>query len=463
MPNVAAGDGGRSPLPPSSKYTKDLTRAPSTSPGPRTRPAPGKAAGRPSAMLLDSFCVARKRASPGAAARVDFSGEAAGSDGACASPGGRGKSSGAANRVCAVRLASLLPLSQLFGLLVTAASFRTTRDDRWRLRLPVALPRPVACRHTDMLVNLGSAVPPFFTASRASRNCSTPAPIFAPRPALVSRPTAPIHRPIPQRLNWDTPHFPANGAALCDCGLGPNCRKSLYDLGDPLAARATRSDALRWASEAPCPNYVIVRAARQSPENSVRPLLACGVLAVARLVRSGAESARIVNPDPVNFPYGRLGRRLDGDDASDARAYVTRPKAPTAGQRADCMHLFRARCGWTPVREPCCSPGAFSSLNQASHAQWHCCTRASTRCMSSSAAMRVGSAPLTGVETAIPATPSPSTAPRTCSAAHGTGGAPIRRIPRRNLGSHVDHEWRLSRRLRHFWCPVDISADAQWC
>jgi hypothetical protein len=85
-------------------------------------------------------------------------------------------------------------------------------------------------------------------------------------------------------------------------------------------------------------------------------LIACGSLAVAQarpLVVQ--ESARIANPDPVNFPYFASDVAIDGDDAiATLERYIDAPEGGDAGDISHdvAVHLFhRTTAGWTPVRQ----------------------------------------------------------------------------------------------------------------
>jgi len=85
-------------------------------------------------------------------------------------------------------------------------------------------------------------------------------------------------------------------------------------------------------------------------------LIACGALAVAQarpLVIQ--ESARIVNPDPANFPYFAADVAIDGDDAiATLERYFDAPEGgnPNDDEHEVAVHLFhRTTGGWTPVRQ----------------------------------------------------------------------------------------------------------------
>ena len=85
-------------------------------------------------------------------------------------------------------------------------------------------------------------------------------------------------------------------------------------------------------------------------------LIACGALAVAQarpLVIQ--ESARIVNPDPANFPYFAADVAIDGDDAiATLERYFDAPEGgnPNDEEHEVAVHLFhRTTGGWTPVRQ----------------------------------------------------------------------------------------------------------------
>ena len=85
-------------------------------------------------------------------------------------------------------------------------------------------------------------------------------------------------------------------------------------------------------------------------------LIACGALATAHarpLVVQ--ESARIVNPDPANFPIFAADVAIDGDDAVATLERFF--DAPEGGDPSDiehdvAVHLFhRTASGWEPVKQ----------------------------------------------------------------------------------------------------------------
>src|SRR5688572_6678533 len=84
-------------------------------------------------------------------------------------------------------------------------------------------------------------------------------------------------------------------------------------------------------------------------------VITCGAIAAAHarpLVVQ--ETARIVNPDPVNFPYFASDVAVDGDDAiATMERFIDPPDGgdPSAQEHDVAVHLFhRSGDTWTPVK-----------------------------------------------------------------------------------------------------------------
>ena len=190
-------------------------------------------------------------------------------------------------------------------------------------------------------------------------------------------------------------------------------------------------------------------------------LIACGALAVAQarpLVVQ--ESARIANPDPVNFPYFAADVAIDGDDAiATLERYIDAPEGGDPQRRSSttvAVHLFhrnRRRLGARAATRAA-SPRRRSATFDSALAMRNgiAALGAEPACTSSSGATATGCPrPSPVCDPAMPAIPSPSTARASCSAAPAASGR--ERFIREgsghgNLGSHLDPCGDLSRRRR---------------